>query len=236
MRLLIVLLSLLLCWNSLAAQTAFSAKKVPASQIPKTIKFKGMVKEAWTWRDKLGENILITSLVKPFRVKQDDQNEDNRTSELYAFHFIKKDTIYELLWPLSDAVKNCSFDITLEFISDAVTITDLDNNGIAETKVQYKLVCRSDVSPAGMKLVMHEDTVKYALRGYMWLQQGPEDKFAITDKDVNLESFPKPKEEWEQYSQLAGRYESEKDFKKATPVFITYARKEWLKYVKERLE
>lgn len=236
MRLLIVLLFPLLCWYSLAAQTAFSAKKIPASQIPKTIKFKGTVKEAWTWNDKLGENILITSFVKPFRSTPFKQNDDEKTSELHAFHFVKKETIYKLLWPMSDAVKNCPFDITLEFITDAITVTDLDNDGIAETKVQYKIVCRSDVSPAGMKLVMHEDTVKCALRGYMWLKQGPEDEFAITDKDVNLENLPKPKEEWEQYSQLAGRYETEKDFKKVSPVFVAYARKEWLKYVKESFE
>jgi len=236
MRLLIVLFPLLLGWYPLAAQNAFSAQKITAVHLPKTLKFKGAVKEAWQWKDKLGDNILITSIVKPYPAVPDTENEDEHTSELHAFHYIKKDTAYKLLWPLSDAVKNCPFDIALEFINDAITITDLDKDGIAETKVQYKIVCRSDVSPAGMKLVMHEDTVKYALRGYMWLQQGPEDKFTITDKDVNLESLQKPKEEWEQYSQLDGRYETEKVFKNAPPVFLNYARKEWLKYVKESFE
>ena len=233
---LIVLFFLLIHWFPLLAQTAFSANKITAVQLPKTIKFKGKLEEAWQWKDKLGDNILITSLIKPYRANPSKENSDEHTSELHAFHYIKKDTAYKLLWLLSDAVKNCPFDITLEFINGAISITDLDRDGIAETKVQYKIVCRSDVSPAGMKLIMHEDTVKYALRGFMWLQQGPEHEFEITEKDVNLENLPKPEEEWERYSQLAGRYETEKNFKKASPVFLSYARKEWLKYVKESFE
>ena len=51
-----------------------------------------------------------------------------------------------------------------EFIKNAAVVTDLDQDGIAETTVQYKLACRSDVSPALMKLVMHEGETKYAHR------------------------------------------------------------------------
>ena len=103
-------------------------------------------------------------------------------------------------------------------------------------KLQYKIVCTSDVSPLGMKLVMHEHAVKYALRGFMWLPQGPEHKLDVTVDNVNLEKLLKPKEEWEQYSQLAGRYQSEVDFKNAPPVFLEYARKEWLRYVQQSFE
>lgn len=236
MRSLIVLSFPLWCWSVLFAQVPFPVARITASQIPKTIKIRGTVKEAWKWNDKLGENILITSLVKPFTVDQSGKDSGEKTAELYSFHFVKKDAIYKLLWLLSDALKKCPFDITLDFINNAITITDLDKDSIAETKIQYKIVCRSDVSPAAMKLIMHEDTVKYALRGYSWLKQGPDDKFTVTDKDVNLDGLPKPKEEWDQYLQLAGRYETEKDFKKAAPVFLEYARKEWLKYVKESFE
>jgi len=210
--------------------------KITAGQLPANIKFKGKLQEAWQWQDKLGDNILITSLVDPYRVKTYIVNDHEHTAELHAFHFIKKDTAYKLLWPLSDAVKNCPFDITLAFINAATTITDLDKDGIAESKLQYSIVCRSDVSPAGLKLVMHEDTSKFTLRGFMWLAQSPDQIFDITEKDVNLEKLPKPKEEWEQYSQLSGRYETEKEFRNAPLSFLEYARKEWLKHVKESFD
>ncbi len=69
MRLLIVVLSLLLCWHSLAAQTAFAAKKITGSQIPPAIKFRGKVNEAWKWNDKPGENLLITSRADKYKDK-----------------------------------------------------------------------------------------------------------------------------------------------------------------------
>lgn len=233
----LLVFAFILLFNAVSiAQPVFSAKKIASNEVPKNIKFRGLLGEAWKWKDKLGENILIASLIAPYRSKKFIENDDEKTSHLYAYHYIIKDTSYKLLWLLTDAVNNCPFDITLEFINNSFTITDLDNDSIAETKLQYKIVCRSDVSPAGMKLIMHEDSVKYALRGYMWLKQSEGHEFAITEKDISLENLPKPKDEWEQYSQVAGRYETDKDFKKAPPPFLRFARKEWLKHAKESFE
>ncbi len=53
MRLLIALLFPLLSAYPLVAQIAFSAKKITAAQIPKTIKFRGTLEEGWVWNDKL---------------------------------------------------------------------------------------------------------------------------------------------------------------------------------------
>jgi hypothetical protein len=236
MKYLTVLAYILLFSFISIAQVNFSVKRIASGEIPKDIKFRGQLHEAWKWSDRIGENILITSLLKPYKPSKFIENEDEKTSQSYAYHFIKKDTIYKLRWSLTDAVNNCPFDVTLEFINNSFTITDLDSDSIAETKLQYKIVCRSDVSPVGMKLIMREDSVKYALRGLMWLKQGPEHEFEITENDISLENLPKPKDEWEQYSQLPGRYDTDKDFKKAPPAFLNYARKEWLKYVKESFE
>lgn len=207
--------------------------KLTEGQIPPQLKFRGKVEEAWQWIDKLGDNILITSFVEPYRPNK--LNEDEKTAELHVFHFLKKDTAYKLLWKIADGEQKCPFDITLGFI-DAV-ITDLDKNGIAETTVQYESVCRSDVSPSRMKIVMHEDTMKYALRGVRWLYGAVAPaKFEVTEKDVNLEKLPKVKDEWEGYIRSFGRYESEKEFSKAPPEFLTYARSQWLKHAVESLE
>jgi hypothetical protein len=211
--------------------------KLAKEQLPAEIKFKGTMHEAWQWKDRTGDNLLITSLVPPYMDKQKNEyGEEGGSSELYAFHFVKNDTGYSLLWKISDAEKACPFDLTVGFFKDAVTITDLDKDGTAETTVQYRKACRSDVSPAYMKLVMHEDTTKYSLRGGMWVFDGGNGKFEVTEKDVNLEKLTKPKDEMAKMHQLYGRYETEKEFANAPPEFLIHARNQWLKYAKESFD
>jgi hypothetical protein len=206
-------------------------------QIPAALKFRGKLNEAWQWDDKLGKNILITSYVDAFGDnKKNEFGEEGQTAELHAFHFVKKDTGYMLLWKISDTMKSCPFDLTVAFMKGSATVTDLDSNGIAETTIQYKLACRSDVSPAYMKLIMHEDTMKYSLRGPMWINAGADDKFTVTENDMNLEKLPVKTDEYEQILQSFGRYESEKEFATAPAVFLQHARKQWMKYVKESFE
>lgn len=233
----ILLLQSSLSWSQKAIPMAFNAAKITAAQLPKTLRFKGKPVEVYKWTDGLGENILITASFGPYADKpKDDIGDPASTVELYAFHYIKKDTAYKLLWKTTDAEKACQFDLTAQFIKASLMITDLDNDNIAETTVQYKLVCRSDVSPAYMKLIMHEDSVKYALRGFMWVQASAEEKFTVTEKDMNLEKLPKKSDEIEQLFQSYGRYETEKEFKNAPPSFLEFAKKQWFKFVIEKFE
>lgn len=222
--------------QALVANTV-EATRIDAAQVPSSLKFRGKPYEIWQWKDDLGDNLLITTLVAAYNDKQKNEyDEEGQTAELHAFHYVKKDTGYKLLWKISDAEKACPFDITCGFIKNGITVTDLDKDGIAETTVQYKLACRSDVSPADMKVVMHEDTAKYALRGLMWIQVEAENKFTVTDDNANLESLPKRKDEYEQLMQSFGRYQNEKEFAAAPPEFLKYAKDQWMKHVIEKFE
>lgn len=217
-----------------AATVSIAPIKITVSDIPATIKVKGSVQEAWKWNDNLGENILITSFVAPHDEKSKD-GEEGQSAEIHAFHYAKKDGDYTQVWMMNDAVKLCPVDITCDFIPGSVTVTDLDKDGIAEIKVQYSVACRGDVSPATMKLIMYENGIKYALRGNMWIPYSPDLKYSVTEKDVNMESSPKLKEESDEMLRSFGRYESEKEFANAPPEFLTFARNEWLKYNKEKM-
>lgn len=213
------------------------AHKIEKSQLPATIKFKGVLQEAWQWTDKLGDNILITSAVEPYDDKQKNQyDEQGQTAELHSFHFVKRENDWQLLWKISDAEKACPFDITTAFIKNGTTVTDLDKDGVAETTVQYKLACRSDVSPAVMKLIMHEDTAKYSLRGLMWIKASENEKFTVKEGDQDLEKQPKKKDEYDAYLQTMGRYQTEKEFSAAPPSFLDYAKRQWFKYTVETFE
>ncbi|HEX2630673.1 MAG TPA: hypothetical protein VHM26_16770 [Chitinophagaceae bacterium] len=217
--------------------TTIEATKVDAAQVPATLKFRGKPYEVWQWKDSLGDNLLVATLVEAYNDKQKNEyDEEGQTAELHAFHYVKKDADYKLLWKISDAEKACPFDITCGFIKNGITVTDLDKDGIAETTVPYKLACRSDVSPADMKIVMHEDTAKYALRGLMWVRASESDLFTITDDNANLESLPKKKDEYDQLMQSFGRYQNEKEFATAPPAFLKYAKDQWMKHVIEKFD
>lgn len=210
--------------------------KGTGADIPASIKVKGVVQEVWKWKDNLGDNLLILSQVAPFDDKtKNEYGEEGQTAELHAFHYAKKEGDYQQVWMMSDGEKACPFDITCSFIRDAVTITDLDADGMAETKVQYRIACRSDVSPSTMKLVMHEGESKYALRGLTWYGMG-EASFEVTALNANLEKLPGYKGTEDEIMKTFGRYESEKDFAAAPPEFLSHARSHWIRFVKESSE
>ncbi len=210
--------------------------KGTAADIPASLNLKGKLEEVWKWSDNLGENLLILTTVAPYDDKQKNQyGEEGQTAELHAFHYAKKEGDYQQVWMINDAEKACPFDITCAFVKDAVTITDLDADGLAETKIQYRIACRSDVSPASLKLIMHEGNQKYALRGLTWYGMG-EGIFDITENNACLETLPGYKGTEDEWVKTFGRYESEKEFANAPPEFLSHARYHWIRFVKESTE
>ncbi|HMU45413.1 MAG TPA: hypothetical protein PKC72_03545 [Chitinophagaceae bacterium] len=211
-------------------------KKIAVADIPAELKITGKAQEVWKWTDKTGENILVTSVVEPYDdTEKNEYDEEGQTAELHAALFVKKDDRYQNTWMLNDKEKACPFDITCSFIPNSTTITDLDKNGFAEIKVQYLLACRSDVSPAAMKIMMWENNNSYDLTGFSWLETEPDAKFDVTAENVNLEKLPQIKNEMNEWLRTFGRYKSEKNFATAPAEFLTYARNEWLKYAKEKI-
>lgn len=72
-----------------------------------------------------------------------------------------------LFWKLQDWQKGCEEYMSLDakFVENSLRVTDLDNNGISEVWIMYRLRCAGDVTPATMKLIMHQGKSKYSLRG-----------------------------------------------------------------------
>ncbi len=219
--------------------TALSPEKLSKEQIPAGINFPGNLHEAWQWIDRSGEHVLLTAVLSPYTGKEmneEDEEEEGATAALYIFHYLKKDGKYTLLWKKEDGEKACPFDLTVEFIKNAISITDLDSNGIAETTVLYKLACRSDVSPAEMILLMHEDTTAYSLQGNMWIFDGSNGEFTVTENDASLEQLTASEDELERMYQRYGRYKSDLAFANAPASFLSFARKQWLKHAIEHFE
>jgi hypothetical protein len=141
--------------------------------LPKDLKYRGSIVMGAKWIDMTGENILILTQTGAFPSKGECITSDGCSdAEIYAYHFVRNGNSFSLLWRTMDYERNCSFDLYAGYLDKALYITDLDSDGVAESTFLYKLSCRSDVSPAVLKLIMHEGATKYAIRGTTKLSAG----------------------------------------------------------------
>lgn len=185
-------------------------KDFSKNDLPSDIKYQGSIYSGKRWEDKNGENIIILTTTKEHSTEMKGfDGEYERGKELYGYQYVKKSGGWSQLWKINDFVKDCPLDLTLEFIGGSLTVTDLNNDGIAETTFLYKLACRGDVSPCDMKLIMHEGETKYALRGIM--------KMYVDNR-------------W-----YGGEYKIDKSFNNAPSGFLEYAKEQWNKFKIEKL-
>lgn len=222
-----------------AAPTAFdetTVKILPPSQLPAGVpRQPGRVLERKQWTDANGPNVLLISrsAVQTLPAGPDDPN-DVESVHLYARQYVQRGGKWEELWHLQDAVERCAFDMWLGPVPGAATVTDLDADGRTETTLVYKLVCRSDVSPAALKLIMREGPAKYALRGHTVVQYDSVPAIQRIPANVCcLDTISAARLE-EEYELLTGRYETEKEFRQAPPAFLRFARQHWRRWVVEQ--
>lgn len=210
----------LACWILLSGVAAASPSKIQiltfdSKALPPEIRYKGEVVAGARWLDNHGENLLLLCETGAFKSpvppnsKENPYKEWGRAAELQGYHYAKVKEKFTLLWKLNDSVKICPFDLEAVFLPNSLTITDLDNNGVAESTFLYKLGCRSDVSPVQLKLIMHEGKAKYVLRG--------ETMVPATDPG----------------KKLGGQKTVDTAFSLAPKVFLDHALQQWKAFVEE---
>lgn len=200
-----LLLLTILSVKLIGQNTMIVPKKIELNKIPKEIKYTGKVKNAVSWKDQLGENIVVLTETGEFTTKN-SESEGSRDAALYAYHYILGGKDPKLNWKIYDFIHDCPVDIEANFVKNTFNITDLNKDGIAEIWVMYTTVCHGDVSPSTMKIIMHEGKEKFSMRG--------ENKVQVSDN---------------QY--IGGKYTFDKAFSKGPAVFREYAKKLWQKHV-----
>ncbi|MBN4072833.1 hypothetical protein JYT74_02210 [Crocinitomix catalasitica] len=198
-------------------ELTFESSSISSSPDLSDLEYKGDLKSSYSWTDKNGINILVNS------VKFGDGTNDFWDANLYSAHYVRTDTGLSLIRLVQDYVKECEFDITLKFVG-IPTITDINGDDIAEVAICYKSACRSDMSECTMKVIMHDDRDKFALRGFelIILSRGDEP----TSFDYNLNNFTT--EEWKNSPQgNMGRYENSNEFVHAPDGFFDIADSVW---------
>jgi len=69
------------------------------------------------------------------------------------------------VWEIKDSVVCTGLDIEADFFTSATSITDLNNDGLSEVTVAYKMFCGGGVDPKEIKVIMRNGMDKYAIRG-----------------------------------------------------------------------
>lgn len=189
--------------------------KYGIKDVPKSLKYTGKIAGSASWKDKNGLNVLLITETKDKKVREEKmdgkylEQEAAYSKELFGYQFLVRGDSAVLLWKIQDLVKECDADLTLDYIANSISVTDINKNGIGESTFLYTLGCRSDVSPLGYKLLMHEGKDKYAIRGTR----------LIAMKDV------KP---------YGGEIKVDPSFDAAPTGFLDYAKKQWKKFEKEK--
>ena len=158
---------------------------VSLNQLPKLLSFNGNFIKCIKWTDKLGLNYLIISQTNIVRSKiakdliksaeidyisrsgdtlYNDIRTDLKDKEIWGVNYVINNDSVKMLWEIYDFIKECYGGVKLDFIEPPI-VTDLDNIGVYQTWLIYKLNCSSDVSPSRMKILLHIGEKKYAVRG-----------------------------------------------------------------------
>lgn len=150
------------------AQIAFAQLKVTKlskADVPKSITYKGHIIDAAKYIDNTGEHVVVTTETGEMDVN-DPVVEGLRQAKLFAYCYdISGGAQLKLNWQMQDYTIECQVDITAKYVPGTFAVTDLDGDGKAEVWLMYRIGCRGDVSPPGMKIIMHEGVNKYAVRG-----------------------------------------------------------------------
>lgn len=209
--------NLLICLLMMVAGTAsgqqkgidlsFKNNELPIDSLQEAeypeLDYRGDCVEAIRWTDRSGEHYLL--LNETGEEPTDEQG--YRNAFLWGYHFLNTDSGTKRVWTFMDFVQDCPIDIEARFLRNALRITDLDNDGIAEVWLLYQLACKGDVSPSEFHIVLYHTEQSYV-------------KMSGETKLV----FPNGVEE-------GGGYTFDKGFAKLPRAFREYGQWLWERYV-----
>lgn len=141
-------------------------RAVNSADIPSGISFDGKFVSAFSWTDRLGKNLVLmteTGIEKSDKFPHSDK--DNNDAELFAYHYLLSGNSATKTWRIYDYVADCGCDLFAKFVPGSFSVTDLDGDGIGEVWIAYRTMCRGDIGPADMKIIMYEGNKKYTVRG-----------------------------------------------------------------------
>lgn len=154
----------------------------PSEPLPKELPIEGQPVAHLRFSDERGAHLLVVTETE-VTSKATPDGDHVTSKKLFGYHLTQKppakkgstrrgtreaakqDHRWQVLWQTKDFVLDCPVDLTLAVEPGSLGVSDVDKDGVMETRFAYRLGCRGDVSPLGLKLLFHEGTQKLAVRG-----------------------------------------------------------------------
>jgi hypothetical protein len=183
-------------------------QKLNESDIPGEIGYQLDFVEGYRYTDKTGENIVFATEGGVMEWGEDDDGVTLSNKDLRAYRFLKVDGQWEEVWRVYDMEFECKNNPVAEFVAGAFSITDLDNDGVAEIWLLYIKSCKGGDDPDNMFLRMYADEEVYTLTG--------KTRLVLSDGSV-----------------VGGEYAMDDNFlNNNTPsAFVDYAKSLWEKHI-----
>ena len=171
--------------RDLYARNAISPQQLNANELPGEIGYQGDFVEAYRYIDKTGENIVLTAETEVMEWEEaTDDSPATSNKDVYAYRFLKKGNDWEEIWKVYDQEFECINDPVAQIVRGALSITDLNGDGVAEIWMMYLKSCHGDVSPDNMFLRMYDDEEVYTATGTTKLKT----TFGIMGGDYTLDN------------------------------------------------
>ncbi|MCL2041071.1 MAG: hypothetical protein FWG84_03405 [Bacteroidales bacterium] len=138
-------------------------QKLNLDAIPAEAGYTGNLCEAYRYTDKTGDNMLILTETEVITWEDDEDFLSNKA--IYAHRFLKKSNTWEEAWQFYHPVEECMNYPVAEFVRGALSVTDLDGDGVAEIWLVYISSCRGDFSPDELSIRMYEGSEQYGMTG-----------------------------------------------------------------------
>ena len=157
MKKIVLFFNFILSFNGFSQQIA--TKTIQPSVLRKIVSDDAIVDKALQFEDKNGKNYLVATTLQ-------NRSDEWASKAILVQHYIEKSNKkLVLIRQITDNEDHCELDNDLQFMTESLRITDLDKNNYAEITFLYKVGCRSDVSPIGLKLMVIENGNKAGVRG-----------------------------------------------------------------------
>lgn len=157
MKKIVLFFNFILSFNGFSQQIA--TKTIQPSVLRKIVSDDAIVDKALQFEDKNGKNYLVATTLQ-------NRSDEWASKAILVQHYIEKSNKkLVLIRQITDNEDHCELDNDLQFMTESLRITDLDKNNYAEITFLYKVGCRSDVSPIGLKLMVIENGNQAAIRG-----------------------------------------------------------------------
>ncbi len=195
-------------WDNQKNVPGMVIQPVGFNDIPRDINFKGILVEALEFQDANGYNLIFFTQTGSFPVSKKDENgsfyKTNDRAEIYAYLYTKSEpkSTYRQLWKTTDNQECENLDLYIGFTKKSLSITDIDQDGIAELSFQYLKSCRGDVSPSDRYLNLFESSEKYQFSGHSTLEGLPTET-PLMDAKTESNTFFKAflEERWKKFEE-----------------------------------